>query len=580
MAQLEARFLEQNQAPISNRIRPWAWISLAVVAILTALAFWAASVFFQNSVRESGLSQAQIYQNAIENELGRLAHLPSLLANDPDLIAALRQGEFDAINRKYLALAESSKSEAIYLLDRDGLTLAASNYREPQTFIGQNYSFRPYFKTALAGWEGRFFAIGATTSRPGYFLSAPVRDQGEIIGVVALKLDLTALNSILENASQRVLVSNFDGVVVLSDSSETLYHAIRPISAERRLEMSEERQFGSQPLTELAWQPSGERVYFNGTVNYLFELPISFEAWTLHYLVDVQEALLPSLAVSAIFCAALVLLALVAGLFRENRVRRALDISQRDRSRLEAEIDRRVETQTRLEKAQADLETSSKMAALGQLAASVTHELGQPISALRNHIAAAEMSQSAQPPFLERITGLVSRMENITSQLRFFSVKSLGKKQPVSPEKLVRSALGLLMHDFEEQGIDVTIDTQTKSDFIVDADRMERVFVNFLQNSARAMKDQPNKRIDVTIWDSNGAMHVKFADTGVGLNGQSMDQMREPFHTTAASGEGMGLGLAISDAIIREHGAQIQAFDHDHGASFEVIVPLGADDDR
>ncbi|MEO1561993.1 MAG: ATP-binding protein [Pseudomonadota bacterium] len=578
MAQMDVPFIGRTQPVIPNRIRPWAWISLIVIAVLTALAFWAASVFFQNSVRESGLSQAQIYQNTIENELSRLQHLPSLLAEDPDLVEAIKNGSFASINRRYLALARSSKSEAIYVLDRNGLTVAASNFDQPQTFIGQNYGFRPYFKTALVGNDGRFFAIGATTSRPGYFLSAPVRDGTTVIAVVVLKLDLTALNSTLGNATERVLVSNFDGVVVLSDDRETLYQTIRPISPDRRSAIVEERQFGNEALTELSWISDKQRVSFNGASHFLFELPISFEGWTLHYLVDVNQAQVPALAVSAIFCAALVLLALIAGIFRENRVRRALDISQNDRSRLEAEIDRRVETQTRLEKAQADLETSSKMAALGQLAASVTHELGQPISAMRNHIAAAEMNQAAPPPFLERITGLVSRMENITSQLRFFSAKNVVKRRSLSLRDLVNSALGLLAHEFDQQGVKVAVHVASDNHVLVDPDRLERVFVNFLQNSMRAMEELPTKRIDITIWESPGSMHVRFADTGVGLKGQSLDQMREPFHTTAASGEGMGLGLAISDAIIREHGGEIRAFDNEDGASFEVVLPIRGHD--
>jgi len=563
MAQSEATVFESGSY-FPNRIRPWAWISLLIVAILTALAFGAATVFFQNSVKEAGLSRAQIYQNAIENELSRLEHLPGLLASDPDIRSALDTNYYFGINQKFAALAQSSQSEAIYLLNRDGLTVAASNFDQPQTFVGQNYGFRPYFKTALAGEEGRFFAIGATTSRPGYFLSAPIYDRGRVVAVVAVKLDLTALNAVLESSSERTFVSNSDGVIVLSDAAENLYASILPISRGRRAEMAEERQFGKEPLVELDWIPRNGRVAFGGTNNFLFELPISFEGWTLHFLVDARQALVPALAVSGIFCAALIALALVAGLFRENRVRQALEISQI--------------TQARLEKAQIELQQSSKMAALGQLAASVTHELGQPISAMRNHIAAAEMSGNAPAALITKFNGIVSRMENITSQLRFFSTKKTVERKLVKASALLENALCLMAHDFEKDGVEVLTDFTSDPEVTVDAERLERVFVNILQNAGRAMQGRSIKRVSISTAVEGGLAHIRICDTGSGLGGQSIDQMREPFHTTAASGEGMGLGLAISDAILREHGGHIVAHDNDEGACFTVILPRGTND--
>ena len=350
-------------------------------------------------------------------------------------------------------------------------------------------------------------------------------------------------------------------MIVLSDEAANLYKSILPISAARRAEMATERQFGTEPLTELDWAPLNERVTFGGTSNFLFELPISFEGWTLHFLVDAGQALVPALAVSAIFCAALILLAMIAGLFRENRVRQALEISQ--------------STQMRLEDAQRELRQSSKMAALGQLAASVTHELGQPISAMRNHIAAAELSGTGPTPLVEKFSGIVTRMENITSQLRFFSSRKTIERKSTKISTMLENALGLVSHDLEKSGVRVQKTIESELEVIADAERLERVFVNILQNANRAMKESPQKVLSLEVMSRDAHQVVRITDSGMGLGGQSIDQMREPFHTTAASGEGMGLGLAISDAIVREHGGQIVAYDLEQGACFEVILPVG-----
>jgi len=176
-----------------------------------------------------------------------------------------------------------SKLEAIYLLDDTGLTVASSNYQQTVTFLGQNYGFRNYFKQAMAGEVGRFFAIGATTSRPGYFVAAPVRVDGEVRGALVIKDDLQGLADLWASSSESVLVSNRDQVVVLTSDPEWRYKTLEPLDDVARDRVIAARQFGTQALTPLEWMDRGERAVLDGVATLHVVADVGTLDWTLHY---------------------------------------------------------------------------------------------------------------------------------------------------------------------------------------------------------------------------------------------------------------------------------------------------------
>ena len=225
-----------------------------------------------------------LYQSTIENELLRLQHLPSVIASNPLVLDALKTHKFDTLNAKLLDISNAARAEAIYLMMPDGLTIAASNYKKTQTFIGQNYGFRSYFKDAMKGNNSTFFAIGATTSRPGYFLASPIISQGKILGILALKLDLTALNRVLEETNDLIFVTNPDGIVVLSSKPSQHYNAITRITAIRMEKIKAERQFGKRIIGQVDWNLDGEtHVSYKNDNYYLARSNINGTKWTLHY---------------------------------------------------------------------------------------------------------------------------------------------------------------------------------------------------------------------------------------------------------------------------------------------------------
>uniref|UniRef100_UPI00249075E6 cache domain-containing protein n=1 Tax=Azonexus hydrophilus TaxID=418702 RepID=UPI00249075E6 len=198
---------------------------------------------------------------SLEATLARHESLPGLLALDPALAALLHEPDNprrQAAANAYLEAAQQGASVAVaFLIDARGNTLAASNWRLPRSFVGHNYAFRPYFRDALEGGLGRFYGIGVTTGEPGYFLAAPVRDQGRALGVIVLKVGLEGMEQALSGTGDTQLLTDSDGVVFLASERRWRYRALAPLPEAVKARLEETQQYGSQPVPLLADQPIG-----------------------------------------------------------------------------------------------------------------------------------------------------------------------------------------------------------------------------------------------------------------------------------------------------------------------------------
>ncbi len=542
-----------------------------------ALYLAANSVFTQAELTRAK-ARANLYQTTVEDTLRRLDYLPFILARNKMVLRAANGLDRASLSLRLAELAEKSGAEAIYLMDMDGLTIAASNYGSPQTFLGQNYRFRPYFQDAAKGRHAEFFAIGATTSRPGYFYADPVRNTlGQTVGVLVVKADLSRLTDIWRRSAESILVSNADGIVVLASDPDWRYGSIRTLGHTRRAAIALERQFGTEPLSLLDWkQTESGKVTFQGNEYLDVSAKISRQGWTLHYLGNADRAREQAWFVVILSAVLVVSVIAAVNFFRSRRLRFALAASLDDRARLEKEIEDRRAAERRLEKAQLDLQRASKLAALGELAASITHELGQPISAMRNYIAAEELSgEEDHTGLVQNLSSIASRMENITKQLRFFSSPVQDPLGPVLVKDVLAGALSLTKHTIDQADITLRIDGGDIPEMIsANAHRLEQVLVNLIRNAVSAMQDCPIREMAIELVADDFEITLSVSDTGLGLNNKAIETLQEPFHTTRRSGEGMGLGLAISTAIVKEHNGRISAHQRKSGgARFSVTIP-------
>ena len=172
------------------------WISFAWIVPCLFLITWGTVYFEETRLSRIMRSQLQGKGAELDRELTQFAVVPRLLARDTTIVNALVEGSganIEAANLVLLRAQQDSNASFAFVMNRQGNTIAASNYLDDVSFIGVNYGFRPYFKGALDRKEATFFAVGATTGIPGYFVANPILDGGEIVGVVTVKFDLAGL---------------------------------------------------------------------------------------------------------------------------------------------------------------------------------------------------------------------------------------------------------------------------------------------------------------------------------------------------------------------------------------------------
>ncbi|WP_299350966.1 ATP-binding protein [uncultured Shimia sp.] len=543
--------------------------------------------YFSAEEGDKALGRLSLYRSSVVDEVERYAHLTHILARDPYVMSAAAGGDTTALNQRLQGFSDRAGLDAIYLMDQSGVTIAASNHATASSFVGQTYAFRPYFKDAIAGGQGRFYAIGATTGLPGYFIADGVRGpEQSMLGVIAIKKSFDALEESWRNAGEQVVLANADGVVLLASLSEWRYRTLSPLTESKRHEITEARQFPGEPMEPLDWHPrAGSRATIAGDERLHLIADDLPNDWQLHYFAADDRAITQSwLATAGVVLVAGSLL-IVFQVQRARRISRRLQRSQREEAQLRetnamlaVEIGERKTAEQRLRRAQDELERASRLAALGQLSASVTHELGQPIAAMRNHLAAAEL-RGAPEPLSANIGGLVDRMEGITRQLKFFANPHAEAFEVFDLRSAMTAALELLTPNIEETGTEVVYSPPSKAILVRGSRlRIEQVMTNVLRNAVDAVEESETPMVWVELGGSEDAAWFEVRDNGHGLGPQGLQELQEPFVTTRESGRGMGLGLSISAGIIKDHKGKMTAQNgKDGGAVFRVTIPVAPD---
>ncbi|WP_122347138.1 ATP-binding protein [Pseudomonas coronafaciens] len=578
-------------------LKPRFWrLSLYVMLILACAALSAGLAMRQaqrhalseDAVRAGG--QLALYANTLHTLIERYRALPSVLALDPEIRAALSDPVTDevqhALNLKLEKINAAAHSSTLELLDRQGLAIGASNWRTPSSYVGHNYGFRPYFLQTRAKGTGRFYAVGVTTGIPGYFLSSAVTNEtGAFLGAMVVKLEFPNLEQEWGQGDDLLLVSDDKGIVFIANKPGWRYRELLPISVEDRADLQRTRQYDKNPLLPLrsrvidrfAENSHLSRVEGpDGTADYLWQsLPLHDENWTLHLLrkppassEDIRNA---GLAAAGIWLA-LVFLSLF--LYQRWRLARL-----RERSR--DELERQVQERTRdLQTAQDGLVQSAKLAALGQMSAALAHEINQPLTAQRMQLATLRLlldqgrideACKALVPVDQQLT----RMAALTGHLKTFARKSpSGLRERLDLATVVDQALLLLDPRLREEHIDCVLHPTRPAWVRGDAIRLEQVLINLLRNELDAMRNSPSRRLEVRIdATDHNQWRLSVSDSGSGIAPENLANIFDPFFTTKPVGDGLGLGLAVSYAIINELGGKLTAENHANGAVFWFSLP-------
>lgn len=589
---------------------PWAILAIAGAAIVVAVLHVAGQWAREGALKEAYLqarSAGQINAALLRNNLDKFRALPFVLTRDVDLHAALRTPTpalIESLDEKLDTLSHGVGASAIYVLNRSGYAIAASNWREPATFVGVDYQFRPYFQGAVAHGAAEHFALGTVSHEAGLYLSRRVDDnRGAMLGVVVLKVDFRDLEADWRQSNAPIFVTDEHGVVLLGSLPGWRFRVQAPLAPDLAQTLRTSLQFGDAMFQPLPLQPPLQTVTGGQIVRASEPLPlipagapmlhttlpiVESPGWTLHLLSPMQTALNRATANAQL--GALLALAVLSAtfgilLYRRHRSReraaqqlaisRQLAAQVEDRTaqlreanrQLLGQMDERQRTEARLHTMQDELVQASKLAVLGQVAAGVAHEINQPVAAIRAYADnAAEFLRRQDTPSVEdnlgTIAALTERIGHITGELRAFSRKAGATVGPTSLKEALDGALLLVGPRARRQGVALHR-PPAGQDYQVQANRirLEQVLVNLLQNALDALEGQADGSIVIALQDMGATVRLIFNDNGPGLSPQASANLFTPFHTTKA--EGLGLGLVISRDIIAEFGGDLRAAPHD-----------------
>ncbi|QTL03392.1 sensor histidine kinase [Aquabacter sp. L1I39] len=532
----------------------------------------------------------------LRSEIEKQRSLPLVLADDPGVRAALadpQEGQLLALDERLERIAQESRAGAIYVIDAQGLTRAASNYRTAESFVGSNYAFRPYFTGAMKDGQAAHFAFGTVSHRPGLYLSRRIEGTTGPLGVVVVKAEFGATEDAWHALPEPAFVTDERGIVLVASEPAWRFHTTVPLDAAQRAEIRASLQFGDAPLAMLPIRPArdlpGAAVVaappaLAGQTFVASDAPLRTSGWTLHVLAPTA----PSVPLATTAARSLALLLGVAGfggvgiwtarrrsLARERdratTARRELEarVSERTQAlsdanaRLTAEMEERRRTQAALGHLQDELVQANKLAVLGQIAASVAHEVNQPVAAIRTYGENARLFLERGDPASARanlaiIDDLTQRVGAITGELRAFARKAPADMEPVSLRAVLEGARLLVRHRLAEQKVALEIHIPI-TDLVVRAARirLEQVFVNLLQNAIEALDGRRDGRIRITARTEGTMAVVTVSDNGPGLAASVREALFMPFVTTKP--EGLGLGLVIARDIVAECGGTFTA---------------------
>jgi len=594
----------QAQPRPTQHVRTLLGLVLLAGLALPYLAYWWADSATTERLREAGAQRLEVYATSLENLLDKYDLVPRMLELDKDVVRLLENpGDEDARNsvNEYLeGLNKKAESSNIYIVNLQGRTQAASNWRQKDSFIGDDVNFRPYIRNALRGRPGGFYGVGTTSLEPGYFYAHGIYKDGRMLGVAAIKVSIESQQRSWTQGADKVALVDPHGVIFLSSDPEWKFRALRPLSNNVRAELEQTRQYFAQALPPLTLKhdealANGDRllVIRNSNAPGAASTPLMLAQtrslaprdWTFIYMSDLNAAR-GNASLAFLFALLAYGFLILLFLYWRQRLRAKEELERMVAERtaslarmtqdLSKEIDVRRQAEQQLQITQNELFQAGKLAVLGQMSASITHELNQPLTALRT------MSDNAVLLFergrlddvrnnLKTISQVVARMGTITGKLKGFARKSNAELGPVSIHTSISNALVLVERriQLDQVTFQLRID---KADIyaLCDSNRLEQVLLNLMTNALDSMAGCAVRELVLEVSSKPGRVLIRVADSGPGLSDEARKRLFEPFYTSKPQGEGLGLGLAISEQIIRDFGGSLRAEQANAGACFVI----------
>lgn len=572
---------------------------LAVLTFLLAVAAlsfgvgWVGYSSALDQLEQRGQSDLALASDRLTSELLRYRELAVLLADHPVVSATVR-GEGVGVAALLRETADKTGSLDILVVSEGGAELASASATGAETHAGL-----PYFTRASDGALGIYHLVHDRYGQRTFLFAAPVFSQeGPVIGAVIVVVNVDAVEAVWRGARPTVFFTDDLGVTFISNRSELLFMSrdqdvtTRSSTVEYAPEML--RPFMTHTIKDrrgrAVWAVEDQRYVPRSALHLTLPLPVI--QMTGEALLDVAPVLVLARLQAGV--AAAICLAFGAMLFLATERRRTLaeanaqletavqartsELSDAN-AELRHEVGERIATEAQLKKVQSDLVQAGKLSALGQMSAGISHELNQPLMAIRSYAENAEAflergKTDVAGQNLGRIAELARRMGRIIRNLRAFAKQESEGMTDVDLVGVVEAMLEITEARAKTAGVDIVWNAPTSPIIVRGGEvRLQQVLLNLVGNGMDAMEGQDSpQRIEITTEKNEGRVELMVRDTGPGLS--EPDRIFDPFYSTKqVSQDGMGLGLSISYGLVQSFGGMIRGRNHpERGAVFTVTL--------
>jgi two-component system C4-dicarboxylate transport sensor histidine kinase DctB len=578
--------VKESSPELSDQRAAWPLrVVVGAVLLVAGITLYFTNAWMTDRLTETTRNRAELrlalYSGNVISELQRNSVVPLLLAQDPALIGALNSSDFARSSQRLISFREEIGAASLMLLDGDGRVVAATD----RSKIGEQLRSQRYFIDALRTNETVFSVIELETNAKKFTYSRKVTSDREVVGVIVVEVDLRKFEENWAGIADAVLVTDSEGQIILATEPRWRGRTIEEALAKQSAPSAIARALDA--ATD--WSIPVPDAYILGEAVMRSDSRIPFQGWRITGFTTYSSIRARVGGVLALEAMGFALLLVMAFYFMSRRAQSLSRLFQRESAelrilnvRLQREISEREKAEKHLEVAEQTLAQSSKLAALGEMSAAVSHELNQPLAAMKTYLAGARLllqrrrTEEALSSF-QRIDDLIGRMGAITRQLKSYARKGEEAFEPLDVREAVSSALAMMEPQLKSRRVAISR-TMPSSPVMVEADRLrlEQVLINLFRNALDATKATSEPQIEL-ILSAGETATLSVHDNGDGID--DLDSLFEPFYTTKAPGEGVGLGLAISSGFVNDFGGRMTARNApEGGAVFEIQLPiLGAE---
>lgn len=569
---------------------------LIVLVLLAGLGFLTHDLSLKAGIRErQGVAARRLegFSAALFSPIDKYDYLPEITAEHPLVSAALEFPEdpvrIQRLNTYLENLNRTARTEAIYVLDERGLTIASSNWHDPVTFLGNNYYFRPYYRDAIAHGRGRFFGVGTVSQLPGYYLSHRVNTPRQLRGVVVVKVDLGDLDARWDDGQDTMVVTDENGIAFLSSHKEWKYRALRALNPRTLAELERTQQYGARLMSPVQLmqerklengdrivrvieQDGGARAPVRRFLARVSSLQGSkWEVGIYTPLADIEsrarQAALTLVAVATV----LILLLMYFQLIRRRRIEK--EESQRALQKAHQELEANHQELGRIvdELASAIAEADRANRAKSEFLANMSHEIRTPMNAILGltHLALKTELDSKQRNYLANVDSAATGLLGVLNNILDFSKIEAGKLQI---EHIVFDLSEVFHHvasiqalSAESKGIELVfcIDPDLPLSLVGDPLRLGQVLLNLVSNAIKFTEiGEVSVSVECSARDASSIELIfSVRDTGIGISSEQRPCLFQSFsqadQSTTRRYGGTGLGLAICKMLTEAMGGTI-----------------------